>query len=117
MCTDDGDRPGLQAGPPVAKKDVLGTVGETEGSGTPKELPPPPPPPRRRGARITLNSASAIARELARVYRDARTGRLPTTDATKLAHVLDVLRRCLETSDLEQRLSAVEASLAGKGAM
>ena len=61
--------------------------------------------------RIRLRSVVNVAAELARLYRDARSGRIETGDATKLAHILDVLRRCLETSDIEKRLAWLEATL------
>jgi hypothetical protein len=74
-------------------------------------LPPPTPGPTPR-RRIRLNSASAVARELGRLYKDARHGRVEPGDATKLAYILDLLRKSLESADLEQRLEAVERTLA-----
>jgi hypothetical protein len=78
-----------------------------EVAGEPQETVPPPPGPKR----IKLRSASNVAAELARLYRDARSGRTHPAEATKLAHILDVLRRCLEASDIEKRLALLEATL------
>jgi len=63
-------------------------------------------PPRVRS--IPLKTSLDVRRELARVYNDARSGRLETTDATKLGYLLNLLRSAIETSDLEQRLQALE---------
>ena len=58
--------------------------------------------------RIDLRSALAIRRELAAVYRDARTGKLALADATRLGYLLELLRRSVETSDLQERIEALE---------
>lgn len=62
-------------------------------------------PPLRK---IDLRDANAMRRELATVYREARSGRIPPSEATKLAHLLEVLRRMYETSELEARLERLE---------
>ena len=38
----------------------------------------------------------AVRRELAAVYRDMRANRILPTDGTRLAYVLDLLRRAFE---------------------
>jgi len=55
-----------------------------------------------------LDSAHGIKRELARVYRAARTGKLATAESAKLAYILDMLRKAHETLDLEERLNRLE---------
>lgn len=82
------------------------TVGDEDRALLP--APTPPPTPHRR---IHLNSAGAVARELGRLYKDARHGRVEPGDATKLAYILDLLRKSLEAADLELRLEAVERTL------
>lgn len=58
--------------------------------------------------KVDLRDAHAIRRELGAVYRDMRAGRIPSQDGTRLAYVLDLLRRAVETSALEERLEALE---------
>lgn len=91
--------------------DALDATDSTVGIVDARMLPAPAltPTPRRR---IRLNSAGAVARELGRLYKDARHGRVEPGDATKLAYILDLLRKSLESAELEQRLEAVERTLA-----
>lgn len=72
------------------------------------------PAPPSRDRRLSLHSVVAVRRELARVYRDARAGRLPTADATRLGYLLDLMRRAIESSDLEARIAALEAERGAK---
>lgn len=58
--------------------------------------------------KIDLRDAHAIRRELGSVYRDMRAGRLPTQDGTRLAYVLDLLRRAVETGELQARIEQIE---------
>lgn len=69
-----------------------------------------PTPPPRVGR---LDSIMAIRRELARVYKDARQGRLATADASRLGFLLGLLAKIIEGSALEQRLGALEMLLKG----
>ncbi len=55
-------------------------------------------------AKIDLRDAHAIRRELASVYRDMRGGRIETQDGTRLAYVLDLIRKSYETGVLQERL-------------
>lgn len=61
--------------------------------------------------KIDLRNANAIRREMATVYRDMRAGRVIMQDGTKLAYVLDMIRKAYETAELEERLEAVERTL------
>ena len=65
-----------------------------------------PTPPK-----IDLRDAQAIRRELARVYRDMRSGRIDTSDGTKLAYVLDMIRKAIETGSLAERMEMLELTL------
>lgn len=49
--------------------------------------------------------------EMARLYRDARSGRVEVGDATKLAYILSQLATLLRIDDLEQRTAALERVL------
>lgn len=55
-----------------------------------------------------LASAGAVRGELAKVYRDMRSGLVDKSDGTKLAYVLSLLARLIQDSDFEQRLAALE---------
>lgn len=58
-----------------------------------------------------LDSIKKIRQELARVYRDARAGILPTGDASRLAFILVSLAKLVAESDLENRVSEIERTL------
>jgi hypothetical protein len=59
--------------------------------------------------KIDLRDAHAIRRELGSVYRDMRSGRITSQDGTRLAYVLDLMRKAYETAVLEDRVIALEA--------
>jgi hypothetical protein len=58
-----------------------------------------------------LGTAAEIRAEMARLYRDARTGQVEITDATKLAYILTQLATLMRIDDLEQRTAALERVL------
>ena len=62
-------------------------------------------PPR---VRIKLTTVKDVARELGRLYREARTGQVKTQDASRLANMLFIMSRLIEGGDLEARLDALE---------
>jgi hypothetical protein len=64
--------------------------------------------------KIDLHDARAIKRELASVYRDMRAGRIETQDGTRLAYVLDMIRKAYETSVLQERLEILERTLGSR---
>ncbi|MFM0095730.1 hypothetical protein PQQ87_08960 [Paraburkholderia nemoris] len=63
----------------------------------------------KRKTRAKLDSAQEVRFELAKLYRQARNGKIDVGDASKLAHMLQVLSRVIETSDIERRLEELEA--------
>ncbi len=65
--------------------------------------------------KIDLRDAHAIRRELSALYRDARNGKVGTQDATRLAYILDLVRRVYETSVLQDRLDQYEKFNQPKG--
>lgn len=67
------------------------------------------PTPRRQ--RLPLRTQDDVAAELARVYRAAKQGAMPTQDATRLAYILTQLRQTIEAVELERRIDALEATL------
>lgn len=65
--------------------------------------------PKQR-QRTPLKTAENVRQELARLYRQARTGDIEVADASRLGNLLQILGRMIETSDLEKRLEALEAN-------
>jgi hypothetical protein len=68
------------------------------------QLTPTPP-------KIDLRDAAAIRRELGSVYRDMRSGRIDPADGTKLAYVLDAIRKAYDSEILQARLEILERTL------
>jgi len=68
------------------------------------------PTPRRGRPPIVLDTVKGCTDELARLYRDARHGRLDVNRAAKLAYLLQILIRGHEVATLEARILALEAS-------
>lgn len=58
--------------------------------------------------KIDLRDSRAIRRELAAVYRDARTGKIETQDATRLGYLLNLLGQAHERQELEARIETLE---------
>jgi len=67
-------------------------------------LPPTP-------CKIDLRDAHAIRREMASVYRDMRAAKIETQEGTRLAYVLDMIRKAYETGALEDRIELLEHTL------
>ena len=61
--------------------------------------------------KIDLRDAAAIRRELGSVYRDMRSGRIDPADGTKLACVLDAIRKAYEAEIVEARLELIERTI------
>lgn len=71
--------------------------------------------PQQKGS-IALTKMNHVRSELARVYREARTGKMDTSEATKLTYILQVLAKIIEGGELEQRIEALEEALKEKRA-
>ena len=70
------------------------------------------PREQKRGPRIgRLTSVSMVGVEIGRLYRLARRKEIETIEAYRLAQVLQVLKACLETTEIEQRLAEIEAAV------
>jgi hypothetical protein len=63
-------------------------------------------PPGR--PRLRLDSLDRIRRELTKIYRQGRDGERDVGDSSKLAHILALVARIVEGSDLEKRITALE---------
>lgn len=66
----------------------------------------PLPTPRRRGP--VLESLIDVRKEMARVYRHMRHGRIDSQDATRMTYVLSQIAKIIEISDLETRIERLE---------
>ena len=58
-----------------------------------------------------LATAGDVRREMADLYRQARTGQVEIGDASRLAYMLTQLATMLRIDDLEQRTAALERAL------
>jgi hypothetical protein len=65
------------------------------------------PIPSRRKA--VLNTLEGVRREMARVYRDAESGKRDTAEASKLTYMLGQIGKVLELTEIERRLTLLEA--------
>jgi len=63
------------------------------------------PPPTRVGR---LDTARDVRKEAARLYRACRRGDVDPSDGSKMASILALIARSIETSDLEDRLNRLE---------
>jgi hypothetical protein len=59
--------------------------------------------------RAKLDSMQDVRREMAKVYREARSGVIEVVDGTKLVWMLQAVGKVIETSDLEKRIEILEA--------
>lgn len=57
---------------------------------------------------IKLATIEDCRREMARVYRDARTARIDTQDASRFVYILSQIGKLIELSDIEKRLEILE---------
>ena len=70
------------------------------------------PSPRRRGP--ALETLTDVRREMARVYRNMRHGRIDTQDATRMTYVLSQIAKIIQTAELDARVAAVERALGSR---
>ena len=65
-------------------------------------------------SRNDLKTIDDVRVEMARVYRDMRSGKIDTQDGTKLAYVLAQLGKLIEAGELEKRVEALEGVLSAR---
>ena len=63
---------------------------------------------------LKLASLEDCRREMARVYRDARTGMTDTANASRLVYMLTPIAKMIEIGQLEQRLPILEEHSNGR---
>jgi hypothetical protein len=61
--------------------------------------------------RIDLYDVYTVRREMCALYRDMRRGVIKTQDGTRMAYVLDIIRKTHETCLMQDRLEALEQLL------
>jgi len=66
------------------------------------------PPAPTKHARAKLKTVGDVSHELAKLYREARSGRIKVDDASRLANMLSILSRILSDTQLEERIAALE---------
>ncbi len=86
----------------------MAEIGTLNGLGSPVEASKRASPPRRM--RLHLKTAEDVRAELARLYREGKSGTRDVSDVSRLANVLGLLGRLIETGDLEARLQKLEKS-------
>lgn len=59
--------------------------------------------------KIKLQTLEDVRREAARVYREARGGRLDTSEASKLSFMLQGIGKMIEAGQIERRIEALES--------
>ena len=62
---------------------------------------------------LKLATIDDVRREMAKVYRDARTGKADTSDASRLVYMLTSIAKMIELGQLEQRLCILEGKQNG----
>ena len=67
--------------------------------------------PVRTPANLPLRNADDVRVEMARVYREMRSGQMDLTAGAKLVWSLSQLNRAIETSVIELRMEALERVL------
>ena len=63
--------------------------------------------------RINLASSEDVRREMAKVYRESRSGKLATSEATRLVYILTQILKAHEIYVLEKKLIALELMHSG----
>lgn len=81
-------------------------------TGAPDPTPPVTPDDDIDAARLPLRNGVDVRRELAKVYREARSGKLDKAEAAKLTYILGELRKAIELEEIERRLDALESAKA-----
>lgn len=69
---------------------------------------PQPQQGQPRRVRVKLETITDARKEMSKLYREARSGKLDISDASKLTNILMLIGRMIESSDLEKRVAALE---------
>jgi hypothetical protein len=80
----------------------------SESTAKPRASASPPSHANGKRYRCKLSSIADVNREMQRIYRECRSNLVEVGDGSKLVHMLSLIARVHETSDLEARLAALE---------
>lgn len=61
--------------------------------------------------KIDLKTIDSVRVEMAKVYRDMRSGKIETSDGSRLVYVLAQLGKLVELYDIEKRINLLEEQL------
>lgn len=91
---------GIEQEEPMSKTKLIAAEVVDEAADTP-----------RRGRRsIDLSTTAGVLEEIARLYRDARHGRIQVERAAKLVYILNSALKAHELVTIEARINALEAT-------
>jgi hypothetical protein len=68
-------------------------------------------------AKIRIGKITSVARigaELGRLFRGVRLGTIDSTEAVRMTTILLGMKQCMETAEFEERIAAIEASVAAR---
>jgi hypothetical protein len=60
-------------------------------------------------------SVGRVAIKVGRIYSAARRGDIDSIEAYRLASVLSVMAKCLETTEFKRRIAEMEAAIVSRG--
>lgn len=66
-------------------------------------------PPKVVRYRCKLDTLQDVKKEMAKLYRESRSGVVEIVDGTKLVWMLQAVAKVIEGSDLEKRIEILEA--------
>ena len=72
------------------------------------------PSPRKKPNVGRLCTLTSVRQEMARVYREARHGKISVQEASRFAFILSLIGKIIEGADLEKRIAEVERRLSEK---
>ena len=67
------------------------------------------PPQKGQRYRCQLDTMADVKREMAKVYREARSNIIDVSDGSKLVYMLGTIGKVIEGSDLEKRIEILES--------
>lgn len=67
-----------------------------------------------RAKKIDLATINDVRLEMASVYRGMKSGKIETSDGTKLVYVLGQIGKMIEVHEIEKRIELLEAGDAGE---
>ena len=69
-----------------------------------------PIPPEAKKRIQPISNVIQVRDHMVRIFKEARRGEIKVDDASKLIHMLSLIQRSFESSDLEERLRRLEGA-------